>query len=102
VLRNFFAEFKATPVDPLIDRILLDMNNTDVHSEEYQTMMGYLERLYALKAKDRRQPIKLDTILVVAGNLLGIIVIVAYEQRHMMNRNALGQILHPKDQQWIS
>lgn len=58
--------------------------------------MQYLEGLHRLKAEERRPPVSRDTMLLVAGNLLGILVIVAYEQRHVMTSKGFTQIIRPK------
>lgn len=87
--------FKRTSQDDLkldeaIDRVLDEMANMTADSAEYDQMLGQLERLYSLKPKKKLQKISPDTLAQVLGNLCGILVIVAYEQKHVMTSKALG------------
>lgn len=82
-------------LDVPIMRILDEMQEFGPQSPEYPILLGHLERLVELK-KTKKQPINLDNALVVAGNLLGILVIVAYEQKHVFASKAQGFILKPK------
>ena len=88
MLRQLFKS-EPTKVDEQIDKILLEMNNTPVGSIEYSELMQSLERLYKLKAKESPDRVSRDTMLIVGGNLMGILVIVAYERFHPMTSKAL-------------
>jgi hypothetical protein len=94
--RFFFGSEKAVPIDSLIDDVLDEMRKAGVNSEEYSELMTHLERLYKMKREDRTNPISRDTIALIAGNLLGILIIVAYEQKHVMTSKGFSQIIHPK------
>lgn len=96
VLRYFFSNEVTTPIDPLIDVVLEKMQTKGPDSEEYPDLMAYLERLHELKAKDRRAPVSRDTVALIAGNLLGILLIVAYEQKHVMTSKARDMIIRPR------
>ena len=64
------------------------MNMYGPDTEEYPRLMDNLERLVRLKEiKPRVSP---DTMAIVVGNLFGILIIVAYEQKHVMVSKALG------------
>lgn len=74
-------------------RILDDMQAHDSDSQEYPTQLGYLERLNALKTAQRRNRVSPDQMALVGGNLLGILIIVAYEQKHAMVSKATGFLI---------
>lgn len=93
MLKQFFSNEGPSPLDPLIDALQDEMHATELLSEEYQTLLARLERLYDIKAKERQEPVSRDTLLMVAGNLLGILTIVAYEQKHLMSQKGFSQIL---------
>ncbi len=95
--RPFVKNETITPLDNLIEGVLDEMRMMGVDSEEYPKLMTYLERLYEVKAKERRTPVSRDTVVLVAGNLLGIILIVAYEQKHVMTSKGFSQIIRPKE-----
>lgn len=96
MLRDFFSNEGPSPIDPLIDALQDEMHTTDLFSDEYQTLLSRLERLYEIKAKERQDPLSRDTVLMVAGNLFGILTIVAYEQKHLMSQKGFSQLLKLK------
>lgn len=71
---------KAHPTDQLTKALLEEMERKGVYSDEYPRLLAYLERLNEVQVSNRRDPFSWDKMLVVGGNLLGVIIIVAYEQ----------------------
>lgn len=69
-------------LDPVVDKLLDGMDSYGPESEEYAAMLGYLERVNALTSKDKGR-IDPNQVLAAAANILGILTIVAYEQRHI-------------------
>lgn len=92
---NIFQR-KPSKLDETIDEVLQHMAGSEVDSEEHDKMMTKLERLIKLQGEEHRGGISPDTLAIVAGNLLGILTIVAYEQKHVMVSKALGLILRTK------
>lgn len=86
--------------DPLLDsetmRCLDEMGEWPQDSEEYQTRLAHLERLKKLKADDRPDRVDRNTLAVVGGNILTILIIVAYEQKHVLQTRGLPFLLKPK------
>ncbi len=93
--KRFFRNETTTPVDDHITNILNEMNYVGVNSDAYPKLMEHLERFTALKAKERRAPVSRDTVALIAGNLMGILLIVAYEQKHVMTSKGFNQIIRP-------
>lgn len=87
---------KDTALQRLIDKVELEMDNTDVNSDEFQKLMTQLERLYDVKANKRHDSVSADTLALVLGNLAGILLIVAYEQKHVITSKGFAQIIRPK------
>lgn len=62
--------------------------------DDYPKMVASLERLYKLKEKHShksfRERISPDTVIIVAGNLAGIFIVVAYEHGHAITSRAIG------------
>lgn len=96
MLRYFFTNDATEPVDKLIDKVLNEMHTVEVNSEEFVELTTKLRRLYDIKAENRSDPVSRDTLALIAGNLLGILLIVAYEQRHVMTSKGFSQIIRPK------
>jgi hypothetical protein len=94
-----FGEFKkdeSTNLDAIIARVLLEMEMYGPEAEEFPKLISYLERLETIKVGNRRARLSPDTMAVVAGNLFGIVIIIAYEQKHVMVSKALALILKTK------
>lgn len=89
---------KQSKLDEPIRRVLEEMDVLGANSEEYQRHLDNLERLVKLQSEERGSRISPDTLAVVVGNLLGILTIVAYEQKHVMVSKGLGLILRSKTQ----
>lgn len=97
MLRYFFSVDRTTPFDKEIDVILKEMRRIGVNSEEYPKMMTHLERLSELKVKERQEPVSRDTIALIIGNLVGIVLIVAYEQKHVItSQKGFNQLIRPR------
>jgi hypothetical protein len=89
-----FRSAKTTIYDPPIVKVLEAMQTYDQGDAEFATALENLERLTKLKeAEKQKSRVSPDTIAIVAGNLVGILVMVGYEQSHVMTSKALG-LLH--------
>lgn len=64
----------------------------DIDSETYSKVLRNVERLEALRKKDRKR-LDPNSCLVVAGNLIGILLILGYEQKDFIRSKALGFVL---------
>jgi hypothetical protein len=83
---------EAQSLDQTIQMLEDDMRSMSGDSEEYATCLNRLERLYKLKEKHSKRGFNPDTLLIVGGNLLGIIIIVAYEHSHVIGSKAMSQV----------
>lgn len=82
-----------------IDAVLVDMETYGPDSKEYPTLIENLERLTKLQQSTTvRRKVSPDTVMIVLGNLLGILVIVAYEQNHVIRSKAKDFTLKPPNQ----
>jgi hypothetical protein len=87
---GFRRKRKRSVLDDPIDNILTRMNDAGMDSQKYNECVDRLDRLMEMKENERKFRIDPNTVLIVLGNLLGILVIVAYEQKHVMVSRALG------------
>lgn len=78
------------------DKLLDELNNYDPQDKEYQAILESLKAITELDPKSRRSKVDVNTLALVAGNLLGILVIVAYEQKHVFASKASGFLLKAK------
>lgn len=77
-------------LDRTITQLLADMQTISGDSEEYPKMMNQLERLHKLKATNARKSLDPNTLILVGGNLLGILVIVLHERASVITSKAIN------------
>lgn len=76
-----------------IETLIDEMGYYPRNSDEYSQMANQLVKLYSLKETDSKRRITPDTLAIVAGNLLGIILIVGHERMNVVTSKALNFIL---------
>lgn len=74
-----------------IETVYSEMASYGSESDEYSKMVDQLSKLYSLKVIPTR--ISPDTLAIVIGNLLGIILIVGHERTHIVTSKALNFVL---------
>lgn len=80
-----------TQLDRTIAQLELDIQMTpDQDAKESAKKIKNLERLYALKSKNAPKGLDPNTLLLVGGNLAGILIIVGYEHGHVIVSKAIG------------
>lgn len=89
---KFWTDPETTPIDKQIARVLDAMDATDTDSDEYKELMKRLERLNKLTTTHRRKRVSWDTILIVSGNILMTVIVVGYEQKHVLTSRAYDKI----------
>lgn len=80
-------------LEKAIDDLFTEMNSVNADSEEYAKMADQLVKLYKLKEVDIPRQVSPDTLAVVIGNLLGIVLIVGHERTHVVTSKALGFVM---------
>lgn len=84
---------EKTPVEKEIDEILYLMEQEDPLSDEYRKYSDALSRLLDIKRQmKRKMSVSPDTIAIIAANLLGIALVLGYEQAHVITSKAFGFI----------
>lgn len=58
--------------------------------EDLAETMSLMEKLNDLRSKSRISP---DTMAIIGGNLLGILLILEYERVHVISSKALGFVM---------
>lgn len=86
---------EKTELDKAIDAIHVSMREYGPESPEYPHLVKHLESLTKLKHETSRR-VTPDMVLLVAGNLLGIVVIVAYEKKDVFASAAKNFVLRTR------
>ena len=84
--------FKKKPMQKEIESVLEKMATLSPDTEEYTVMARNLETLCSANSKNK-STMDLNTILVVTGNLVGILMIIYHEQTGVVTSKALGFVL---------
>lgn len=74
------------PIDHAIDATF---DAYTPYDEDAHKHLKSLKQLYALRNQDKRKGPSSDTILMVAGNLLGIAMVVGHERANVVTSKAL-------------
>lgn len=77
-------------LDSAIDEALTDLSPYD---EEYLDKVKALDTLYKLKEISSPKRVSPDTLVIVAGNLLGIALIIRHENVNVVTSKALGFVM---------
>lgn len=79
---TFKRKDKRTNLEQEIDNILLDLNNLEAGTDEYEEASKHLERLYKLKAIDKKDRKQIDPNVIVStlGSIACILLIASFEQ----------------------
>lgn len=88
-----FGPFRRTEedgIDKQIKRILDDMDMFGPGSEEYDILLPQLKKLMKLKDTKKSKSIDPNTVVLVVGNLVGILIIVMYEEKHVITSKAFS------------
>jgi hypothetical protein len=98
--RNMLFNKNTPEEDPqelkdAITKALNELAEHETYSPEYVKALEQIEKLYKLRnpKPELRKPVSMDTVWVVAGNLVGIGMIIGYEKAHVISSKALGFIL---------
>lgn len=87
-----FKKAERTAIDDEIKSVLDMMNREGPNSPEYPKLMTALERLNKLKTQERPERVSRDTLWMVGGNLVGIVLIVSYERMNVITSKAFAHI----------
>jgi len=88
-----FWDEKPSIYDEPIGTVLNEMKTYGPDSPEFATQLTYLERLSEMKTKTKSAfRVSPDQLVASGAALLGIVIIVAYEQTHPMVSKARDHI----------
>jgi hypothetical protein len=82
-----------TLLEVAMDQALRAANRHPAGSEEYFRAMDVVFRLNEMVKDQKSTSLSKDTMLVVGGNLLGILMILQHEHLHPISTKALGLLI---------
>lgn len=88
-------EEKKVTVDDEINELLKVMSRLNPFSNEYGICLENLKALYTIKnglKEPEKKSVSPDTLVMVAANLIGIVLILNYEQLHASYSKAMNML----------
>lgn len=79
-----------TTLDDVIDEAISELVGHQAHTPEYAQIVNQLTSLNAIKSQQKTDRISKDTLVLVAGNLLGILLIVKHEELNVVTSKAMN------------
>lgn len=92
----FRIQTKPTVLEETIDAALAELKDLKTTDTDYQTTLDRVKELYKLKEQDAPKRVSPDTLATVLGNLAGIVLILNYEQAHVVTSKAISFVLKPR------
>lgn len=84
---------EQTKLEKEIDSVLEALSVFDKSSDEYELLLDRLTSLYSIKEKDKKWNVSPDTMAVVAGNLIGIMLILKHEELNVITSKAMNFVI---------
>ena len=86
--------FRQKPkLEKVIDSMLDKMSELEPGSDDYSQMADNLEKLLKIRSYEKSRGLSPDTVLVVAANIIGIVLILKHEELDIITSKALGFVL---------
>lgn len=79
-----------TMLDNVIDELLDEMILVHGSDDDYSKMTDNLSKLVALKETNSKKRVSPDTAAVVGGNIVVALMIIAFEQKHVITSRVLN------------
>lgn len=89
----FKTDEKPSVIDPVIETLISEMSGYDASDELYSQAAANLKILMEAKAVEPRKPrVSPETLAIIAGNLAGIVMILAYEKKGVITSRAFSLV----------
>lgn len=83
-----FNANKTSAIDEVIEDAIRELKGHEAHSDQYAKIVEQIEKLEEIR-ENKTERFSKDTVLMVAGNLAGILMIINHEQVHVITSKAL-------------
>ena len=82
-----------TNIEKEINRLIFEAGCEEPDSERYSKIVDGVEKLCKAKSYEAEKSISPDAVLTVVGSILGIFLIIGYEQVGVISSKALGFVI---------
>lgn len=89
----FIKPKPKSKLDEVIEDALDYLKTCSVTDDDYDSTVAKVERLMEIKQQNKRDRVSMDTLAIVGGNILGILMIVGHEKAHVVTSKALSFVM---------
>jgi hypothetical protein len=83
-------------LDRSITAAINELNNSEIGSEKYVTILDQIVKLREMKEAEKPSRVKPDTWALIGANIAGIILILNYENAHVITSKAMNLVQTPR------
>lgn len=91
-----FGRREPSPLDKEIENVTAVLDGLQPTTEDYVKILDQLIRLHKLRNEQKSRNVSPDTLILAGTNLLGILMIISYEHKHVITSKALPMIQKPR------
>ena len=88
----FNKDKEQTDLEFAIDNAFQALRGHAVGDKEYVVVLSQIVKLHELKQNEKPKRVSPDTLALITANLVGIIMIIAYENAHVITSKALNTV----------
>lgn len=81
---------KRRTIDEEVDRMLIELKGLSPDSKEYESVSKNLETICRARSLKPSTLVNWDTIILASTNILGILLVLNYEQLHVVTSKAIS------------
>lgn len=83
-------------LDDALDKAIRALNNHPIGSKDYSDTLHVVSQLHEMKQREKSSSVSKDTMAIVGGNLLGIIMILKHEHVNVITSRAMNLLLRAR------
>jgi hypothetical protein len=92
----FAGPEEQSQLDAAMNKAFSELDKKEVGSEDYAKILEYTVKLHRMKVDEKPSKVSPDTVLTVAANLLGILLIIRHEHVNVITSRAMDKLIRPK------
>ena len=85
----------SSPVDLELASLFRELKHHAVDSKEYATILDHTVTVHKMREEEKTAGVNKNTLILVGGNLLGIIMIIKHEQFNVVTSRAISLLMKP-------
>lgn len=92
-LDRFKKKVEENPFDSQLRAAMLDLQQYDTSSDEYKRQLDVVDRLIKIRQGEQPDKISRNTMLIVGASFAQLLVLIAYENKHVLSQKGFSSIM---------